>query len=924
LAAPSPPPPSRRARWIAAGLALAILLPIAAFAAVALLLPSEVIARVASQRAEAALGAPVSIADVEIDLWPVPSVALTGARLGAEDDPIARADRILLRPRILPLFSGNVTVREIAIERPDIRLVVDSSGALNLPFASSSSDEPGSRASVEFAVEEFRVRGGRLSYVDTRDGTDIRILGLEQSLQIAGRLADGTLAVVGLDGSLSSDSVDAELPARLAAPLRGLRFAVRHDAQLDREADRLDLRELRIEVQRVALEGSGRIESLSDSLGRSVSLELRTDEFSFEDLARSLPDGFLSGLLAGRSGDSTSTSSAGGRAEEEVDLDYAGRATIAARVDGRLTRDSIPRVTGEVRFSEVAVGLRGSPLLAATAGAIAFSNQTVESQDVTGNLLGEAFAIAFRIDSLAAPVAAFTARGTARVEELLAAAGEENSTSASGSVPFDLRGRLRPGNPAASVVEGTIGIEGVRLVPPSLLQPVQVEAGLLRFAGTRVNVEGLAVAFGESRVRANAEIDGWLTAVLGDSTGLPMVRFDATAGTLDLDALLGPSESEYSPLLFARLTDRPVNGKSAAEAASELGMKLPDLPRARATGMLRAERLVRNGMIYQDVEVQFESSPEAVSAPRARFGMMGGTVELGLALQRGVSDATLVMVYHLENVGAGSFFSRFTPFEGHLSGLLALDGEASLQLDEHMLPVRPTVQSSGTAALISGSLANWPLLRAVGERLGIASFDTLGFREWSGSFQIAGPLVSLERSLQVADRVETELAGSFDFGGKLDLGVVARLSPELVARAGEPIRAAALAAAGGSGGVPVGLRITGTTTAPSVTLDLSAARDNAIAQARAKAVGEAEAAARSAASEVARRALGDTVPIAPDSLADALRSRVQDRVRGLFGRQPRSAPPPPVAQDSAPIPAGVDSAGADSVGAPDSTDAGIM
>ena len=44
-------------------------------------------------------------------------------------------------------------------------------------------------------------------------------------------------------------------------------------------------------LQRLALEGSGRVMAASDSLRRSVSMELRTDEFSFEDLARSMPEG---------------------------------------------------------------------------------------------------------------------------------------------------------------------------------------------------------------------------------------------------------------------------------------------------------------------------------------------------------------------------------------------------------------------------------------------------------------------------------------------------------------------------------------------------------------------------------------------------------------------------------------------------------
>src|SRR5690606_24415253 len=135
------------------------------------------------------------------------------------------------------LLRGQVTVREIAIDRPDIRLAIDSAGALNLPFGTGdtgAAEEENSSREVEFAVDEFRIRNGRLSFVDARDGTDVVLNGLQQALRIDGRVQAGSLARIGLAGRLSGDSVDATLPGRLAAPLRGVRFAIDHEAELDR------------------------------------------------------------------------------------------------------------------------------------------------------------------------------------------------------------------------------------------------------------------------------------------------------------------------------------------------------------------------------------------------------------------------------------------------------------------------------------------------------------------------------------------------------------------------------------------------------------------------------------------------------------------------------------------------------------------
>lgn len=882
---PVTPPRRRWGRIAAIVAAVVVLIPVAILTLGAYLLPTEVIARVAAQKAEAALGVPVRIADLEVDFWPVPSAALVGTRVGEEHAPVATVERVVLRPRLLPLLSGEVLVREITIDRPDIRLVVDSAGALNLPFGSDeeASEDAGSEANIGFEIESFRIQDGRLSYRDERDGTDVTLHSIEQQLRLDGRVEAGELARIGLTGRLGSDSVDAVLPGRLGAPLRGVRFAIDHDAELDRTQDRIDLTSLRLELQRLALSGSGRIESFSDSLSRSADLQLSADEFSFEDLAGSLPEGFLAELLAGREG-AASGDSAASAATAAKQMAYAGNAAIEARISGPITRDSLPAVTGELRLREVGVRQGQAELVSHTGGTIAFTNERVTSPELAGNLFGAPFAASFDVQDLADPRVAFSARGTAELEQILALLEGEEPVQASGRLPFDLQGRLIASNPLASVVEGTIGIGGLRAELPSLLQPVQLSSGTVRFAGERLLLQDVALAFGESRVRATATVDDWLPVALGDSAAVAQLRFDATAAMLDLDALLGESESEYTPLLFARLADRPIDGRSAAEVAAELGLSLPELPRLRAEGELRAERLIKSGFTLENLQVDLESSPTAVSAPLIQFGLMGGTVNLGLALERGAEGATLVGVYHLENVGAGPFFSRFTPFQGHLDGSMVLQGDASLQLDEQMLPVRPSVRSSGSIAFTSGSLSGWPLLSQVGERLGLQQLDTLVFREWAGDYLIAGPLVSLDRAVQLSDGVQTELAGSFDFAGQLDLGVVARLSPSLAAGASEQIRTAATSLAGSSGSVPVGLRITGSVTSPQISLDLTAARDQALAVARERATEEAESAARRAAAEVTRRALGDSAVVAPEQIGESIRSEVQNRIRGFLGR----------------------------------------
>ena len=883
-AAPTAPRARRRAplRWALALGAVPFVLLVLALAAV-LLLPAERVGRVAAERARAALGVPVHLGAVRLALWPAPAVALSDARVGEGDHPLASVSRVLLQPRLLPLLAGRVRIGRIVLERPDVELAVDSLGRLNLPFSADGARSAGSGADVDFAVDELRIVDGRLAYRDARDGTRVEISGLQQRLRASGRVAGGQLARIGLEGNLSA-VLDAELPGRLPAPVHGLHLGVEHAGVLDRDADRLELASLSLRVERVVLRGSGRVEALSDSTARRVDVTLAADEFGADDLVRSLPEGLLAAVLTGRS-PALADSVAGERPA------FGGRASIEARVRGPVGRDSLPAVEGVLRLAEVRARLRGRELLAGLGGTVAFSNQVVATRGLEGRLGDAPFHLSFRVDSLAAPRVAFATTGTARVEDLVALAGLQDSLQASGRLPFDLRGTLRPAAPGDARLEGRVDLQALQLRSPSLLQPLRVPAGRIRFAGDELRAEAVQLAFGESRLRADATVRGWLPAALGDSTRIPTARFDAVGELLDLDALLGPSESEYTPLLFARLAERPVGGRSAEEAAAAAGMALPELPRLLSEGRVRAARVVRSGLEYRDVDADVRTTPDSLRITRARFTLFGGEVEIGLALQRGADAADVQVDYRLANVGAAPFFARLTRFRGHLSGLLAMQGSARARLDRHLLPLRPSLGAAGEMAITDGALANWGVLHAAGERLGRAGFDTLAFRSWSGSYQVTGPLVTLERAHQAGGRVETDLAGTFDFAGRLDLAVTALVPPELLGQA-----LASPAAADGR--VPVALRITGDAARPSIALDLSGARDAVLTRAREKARAEAQGLAGKAAGEAAppraarlrppaprqRRAggglAGEGPPARPLRQAEAGRSRHH---RGLGG-----------------------------------------
>lgn len=808
---------------------------------VAWLMPADLIARIGTERAEAALGMDVSIADLGIDIWPIPAVALDSVRIGSAASPLATVARVRLHPRILPLFSGRVIVDEIVFERPRIIIRIDSTGSDNLPMPAASDaikaaeavanarrgaevadsvttnagnaanapppDEP-DRA-VAFTVREFRIDNGRVDYRNIQNGSALQLGGLDQRLRMRGEFQGARLANIHLAGTLGVASFTVK-PAGDSMVTGGLPLEVNHDVTLDLASDRLSLNRLRIGVAGVLLEGEGEVEAVSHSSARAVTLAMQTDTFDISDLLVSLPRAWLGPPANGED------SGAGSLAPPEVD----GRAFVRLDLEGPATPDSIPRLAGTVRLVDVSTRVSGDEILTGLNGRIGFSMHTVATTGLEGRLLGDPFRLTF----------------------------------------------------------------------------------------TAVNLSG---------------------------PGVPTVQFQARAGALDLDRVLAPSRPGYPSLLFARLGKRRVDGRTADELAESAGLALPELPDIRARGTLAADRILRNGLAYDAVAARIVLTPDSVTVPRARFGFMGGSIELAARFRPDPEGGELAVDYTLTDVGAEPFFSRLTPLRQHLGGMLRLAGRLRTRLDPHALPVRESVRASGSAALRDGRLIQWPLLKAIGSRLALARFDTLNFQDWTGTFSIDGPRVTMRETDLSASEITAVVGGWFDFSGELDLDATVRLPGSMAARAAEPIRRVAAAASGRNGTIPVGLDLTGTLDKPGVALDLSDAQGAIIRAAREAAEREAGQLADRALDEIrARTGLDssrvslDSLPAAVDSLLpdsaglDSIAGAVTDAVDSIAGGLGDLIPflsRPAVARDSAgaedtpPDSAGVDSAGAEAI-----------
>ncbi|HEX6938119.1 MAG TPA: AsmA family protein [Longimicrobiales bacterium] len=871
-------------------LALLLVVPlalVAVAAAVARLVPADRVAALAAARAEAALGRDVRIERVAVDLLPTPGIALDGVAIaGASADavPLATVRRAVLRPKLLPLLARRVVVDAVTLERPRLLVVVDSAGVTNLPTFAEGEPDPaaGEKAGgdIAFLIDRFEIRGGRIAYRDERTGTAVRLDGLDQRLRLEGVLRDGALSRIGVEGELDVEALGAVLPGKLAVPIENVRLHVEHEAVLDRPADSLALERLAVRIQELALEGQGMVRRVTNADGRDVSLRLVAGPVDVGALVRSLPHALLDRM-----------------APEGAEFpDVGGTARLDVAAEGPLGKDALPRVTGTLALDAFRLAWDGKgDLLSGLDGRIRFTLDSLASDGMDGRLLGRPFHIALAVRDAAAPIATARIRTTLDLERATALGLVPDSLGLRGAAGIDLTVNTPLLEPGRGAVNGTVTLAGITAAPPSLRVPLRVEDGRLLFRGRRLTSEALRLRLGESDLAIDLAAEDWLPLALGDSTVTPTANVDIRSRLLDADAILAEanadtSDATYADLFFARLADRPVDGRPAGEVAEEAGFGLPPLPPVDLAGRFRAGTLRRNGIELQDVDVAFTGNGDRLEVTDARFGLMGGGVQvtgrIGLAAEGSAAQEAAgfptVLSYQLRDVGAAEFFDRLTPFREHLTGSLVLAGTARMVLDRNLLPIRESVMAEGSIAVSDGRLANWPALRALSGKLGLAQFDTLTLRDWTGRFRVTGPTVTIAESLLESDELSARAAGAFDFAGTLDLTATLLLEPTLTGRIRGELGPRLAALAGDDGTVPVGLEISGPAQRPDVRLDLSAAAENAVARARAAAEDRARELAEQAARQAAARLLpGDSLTAAP---ADSVRTRLEAELRNRLRR----------------------------------------
>jgi hypothetical protein len=805
----------RRLVLVAAGLVAVVLV---AFLGLIVVLRAVVDPASLADRAEphisSALNRRVTIGSAELAIFPRPEVRLLRLRIDNLPDfegmPLATVDELHLRPRLLPLLKKRVEIDRVQVVGPRLLLQVDDQGRTNFgDFVPASREDPASPGtSLSLEIRGIELMDGRVAYRDAVSRRSLQADGLwlEGSVE---RNAEGRLA---LDLESGVDSLRFVYPPAWRKGMRGLRIGAAIEALAGPEMKWIEIESGTATINGLTADVSGRVDSLRSSR-RLLNLAIRGDKVDLSRFISALPDSI----------------------RESVPVDLWGDLGVDLTVRGTFGPGEFPVADGMLTVRGAGVR-RGAdrPLMESLDADIRVSGDRAEFSGVRARLPGGEFSAsgALALDSTLAFSA--TVDGRADAAELAGAFGRgdpERLSASRGTIRWSVTGDGVLNRPAATLLAGELGLDGVTIVGDRLVRPIEVPSGAVRLDGTRARWEGVTIISAGDRLRTSGTVSD-LLGRLASQPRTPAVEASVTGARLDLDALLGPSRNEigYGRIAWARLADRRLEGRPPEEWASERELRRPGPLPVSGRVAFRVDSVFRLPYRLSRVEGLLLLGRDRVDLTETRFAAYGGTGSASGTLRLGnVESEPFRLDLALEGVRAEQYLAQNSPLGTLITGALTMDLVLEGALDSLALPLTRALNGAGRFEIRDGRIASNALTDGLMRFLRLEGVGELEFTRWRSPLLIQEGLIVLDGSDFSGSELVAELQGALGFGGSLDLGALVRPDSALALGA-----ASAAGAAGdvidrylrAGGALELALRLTGQASNPRFELDPEAMQES--------------------------------------------------------------------------------------------------
>jgi hypothetical protein len=701
-------------------------------------------------RAATTLNRPVTLGDAGVSLWPRPSVRMTDIRIGNlpgfEGPALAHIETARFDVGWLPLVIGRIHVRRLVLDGARLHVAIDEHGTSNFGDLVPHSQVPAAGTQttpLSLRIGAISVSNASLSYFDAPGARSLVVTGLEAEAELERAEEGGWRSTV----ATRSDSLLVRIAGVGDEIVRGA-----GPTAVLRVRGGLDRGQIEIEEGHVAfVEDTLAVYGALSFGGPGPLLDLL---FTNEDISAA----FLTALFS---------------SDTRLDLlpRVEGRLGVMVQLHGG--SGEAPAVRGSVRLDDVALRLRGEPLVDDVSGIVALTPDTVTFDALEGRFAGGPFELSGTI-SRAAGVAAFVARGQPDLDafDRLGLLPDGSTLSGDASLYLSIAGAS---SSLDSIdVVGVAELTGLQLEHARLGAPIYVPSGAVSLVGREAHWSDVGLLVGQDRVTTSGSVEDLFDFWPGTSEP-PVVEASLSALHLDLGAALPAldtaSRATYAQVAIAHLGGRTIADRSPSNVAAERRLSRPTRLPLRGSVDLIVDTLVYYEHVLAGVSARIELGDSALVLPTASFEAWGGRASGALRIGIGTAhEEPFSIALSVDSVQAATFLAAMSPLGDAVTGTLDLELEVAGFLDGALLPVARELTGRIAMVVTDGEVEGTGVNMALTDFLDAEDWMALSFTEWRVDMLLQ------DRVLDIRDADLTGEMGEVVFSGPVRLDGSAELS----------------------------------------------------------------------------------------------------------------------------------------------------
>ena len=722
--------------------------------------------------------------------FPLASVSLQGVVLSGidefENDTLVRAGRLTAAVDLLSLISGDYQVTKVEIKDTYCHAIILEDGKVNWDVMKPSADT----VAVESESSPFEIELKKVIL------DNVNVIFEDRGEKLYAK-ADGIN--VALSGNLGSEHTRMTIKATIAALtvkmnniayLANVKVNAKLNIDADMAANKFTFLDNRISLNAITTSLDGWF-AMPASGGFDMDLKVLTDKINFKDILSMIPAVYakdFKGVQA--SGEVELDAWAKGLYKDDILPAFHAKLNVA---NASFRYPSLPRSVQGINISAGAANPGGVPDLT-----------VVDVSKFSFNFADNPFALTLRLATpISDPDFAFTAKGAldlGLVKEVYPV--EDITLSGVLNANVDMAGRLSyidKGQFDKFKSTGTLEITGLGLNMKDM-PPVEIQQSLLTFSPSSLQLSRTTVTIGQSDITTDCKLENYLGFALKNTT--LKGNLNVTSNYLNFNELMGESPAETA--------------EESAPLASFVVPKNIDFNMNTSIKKLTFDKIeatnVAGNVVINNGTVDLKNL--------LLNALDGGVVANGsYSTVRDEKAPDVSMTFKLDSVSFAKTFAafptvaKFAPIFADLKGKFSGSIALKTTLDGEMTPVISSLSSNGFISTKDVDLSSIAIIGNIIEVAQISQIKNLAVKDMRLDYTLTnGRLATKPFDIKLGE-TSINLAGStgidqtIDYSGKItippSMGVVAK-----------------------AGVLP--LRITGTFTKPSISVDMKSVAETVI------------------------------------------------------------------------------------------------